>query len=157
MAFKTHKGYYVPLNPKKYYGDITNIRFLSNWERIFMVQIDQNPRVLKWNSEDVHIPYICGTDGRPHKYMVDICLEYKGRDGDITRQLIEIKPYAQTIPPMAPKRNTAKSRAQYLHAQITWVKNQAKWEAASVYCKNHGMLFRFCTEYELGLKKRKPK
>lgn len=152
----TYKGFYSPMNPAKYIGDITKIRFLSNWERMFMVNLDRNNNVIGWNSEDVIIPYICGTDGKPHRYLVDFYVVYRSSVSQVVnKHLIEIKPYKETIPPIAPKRLTKKSELNYQKANMTWVKNQSKWKYAREYCSKYNMSFSIYSEYELGIKKRK--
>ena len=51
------KGLFRPTRPEKYLGDITKIRFMSSWERSFMVFCDTNPNVIKWGSEEFKIKY----------------------------------------------------------------------------------------------------
>ena len=53
----TYKGKYVPENKEKYKGDIRKITYRSSWERWIMQWLDRNPRVAKWGSETVVIPY----------------------------------------------------------------------------------------------------
>jgi len=62
--------------------------------------------------------------------------------------LIEIKPEAQTRPPVPGQRVTKK----YLTEVMTWGKNEAKWKAAENYAKDRGWRFMVFTEKHLGIK-----
>ena len=128
-----YKGRYTPKNKGKYLGDYTKIVYRSLWERNVFRWLDDNPDILKWNSEDVVIPYVCGTDGRRHRYYIDIYFEAKNGK----KYLIEIKPKKETMPPKPPKRKTKR----YLSEQLTYVKNQSKWKAATEFAKDNGVEF----------------
>jgi hypothetical protein len=62
--------------------------------------------------------------------------------------IIEIKPKRQCSPPSKPKKQTK----GYLREAYEYAKNQAKWEAASEWCKDRGYIFKVFTEKELGIK-----
>ena len=138
-----HKRKFVPIFPEKYTGDPTNIIMRSSWETMFANWCDKNPSVLKWSSEETVIPYRCPTDDRIHRYFVDFKVKFK--DGRVF--LIEVKPYKQTMPPEFPGKRTQR----YLTESLTFMKNQAKWKAATEYCKDRGWGFKIITEKELGL------
>lgn len=150
---KFHQGKYIPENPKKYAGDKNNIIYRSGYEKRFFLWADRNPRVLKWSSEEVVIPYFHRSDRKMRRYFVDAMVQYKRRDGTIVHYLIEIKPYTQTIPPKPPKKMTTKTKARYLREQLTYNQNQDKWDAAKEYARKHGMEFITMTEKELGIKR----
>lgn len=154
MARKSYKGKYTPINPHKYVGDSNNIVFRSLWERKLMVHCDNNPAVLKWNSEEVVIPYWSSVDKKMRRYFTDFMVKMKKRDGTTSIVLIEVKPYKQTIPPVAPKRNTHKTKMRYLEESMTYQRNQDKWAAAQEWCEKKGIEFKIMTEYELGIAKR---
>jgi len=138
-----HKRKYIPLFPEKYTGDPTNIIMRSSWETMFASWCDKNPSVLKWSSEETIIPYRCPTDNHIHRYFVDFKMLLKtGKT-----YLIEVKPYKQTQLPEYPGKRTNR----YLVESLTFMKNQAKWEAATNYARDRGWEFKIITEHELGL------
>ena len=119
----------------------------SSWETKFALWCDKNPSVIKWLSEETIIPYRCPTDGRMHRYFVDFKIQVQRKDGVIKTYLVEVKPLAQTAPPVFPGKRTRR----YLTESLTFMKNQAKWEAAEKYCKDRNYEFIIITERELGL------
>jgi hypothetical protein len=142
-----HKRIYKPLFPEKYAGDPTCIVMRSSWETRFASWCDKNPSVIKWSSEETIIPYRCPTDDRIHRYFVDFKIQIKNKDGLLKTYLIEVKPAKQTQPPVYPGRNTQR----YITESMTYIKNQAKWKAATDWAKDRGYEFKIITEYELGL------
>jgi hypothetical protein len=86
----SYKGKYKPENPRKYVGDLEEIRYRSLWERRFMVYCDTNANITKWGSEIVKIPYISPLDGRPHKYFVDFIIESIDKDGVPKVNLVKV-------------------------------------------------------------------
>lgn len=150
---KPHQGKYILENPQKYVGDRNNIIYRSGYEKKFFLWADRNPRVLKWGSEEVVVPYFHKADQKMRRYFTDAMVKYKRRDGTIVNYLIEIKPYSQTKPPVPPKRQTSKTKARFLRETLTYQQNKDKWEAAEAYAKKHGMEFIIMTEKELGIKR----
>jgi hypothetical protein len=138
-----HKRLFKPVFPEKYAGDPTNIVLRSSWEIMFANWCDIKSDVIKWSSEETVIPYRCPTDGRIHRYFVDFRMQLKNGK----TYLVEVKPFKQTSPPIFPGKRTQR----YLTESITFVKNQAKWKAATEYAKDRGWEFRIITEYELGI------
>lgn len=138
---KTYKGKYRVKNIKKYEGDPTKCIFRSLWERQAFRWLDEHPKVIKWSSEEVIVPYKCKTDGKMHRYYTD--LKIKLDDGKT--YIIEIKPESQTKEPKVRSRKTKK----YINEVLTYVKNQSKWEAAKEYCDNRGWVFQVWTETTL--------
>ena len=143
-----YKGKYRPTNPKKYKGDPTNIIYRSLWERKFMFYCDLNDNILEWGSEEFFIPYRSPLDNRVHRYFPDFYIKYVKSNGSICRSIIEVKPDRQTRPPKKPKRQTK----NYLYETYEYARNQAKWKAASEYCKDRLYEFKVMTEDELGVK-----
>jgi hypothetical protein len=146
-----HKRKFVPTFPAKYAGDPTNIIMRSSWETQFANWCDKNPSVVKWNSEETVVPYRCPTDNRIHRYFIDFKVQVRTNSGDTKTYLIEVKPYKQTKTPEFPGKRTKK----YITESYMFVKNQAKWKAATEYCKDRGWEFKIITEYELGIAKPK--
>ena len=153
MSKKLHQGFYTPINPEKYIGDVNQIVFRSGWERKFMVRCDTDPSFLKWSSE-VPIPYISSIDGKKHRYFVDFIVQIKTKDENIKNLMIEIKPNKERFPPEPPKRKTDKTRARYMKEVLTYQRNQDKWKFAESYAEKRGMKFMVMDEYSLGIKKR---
>jgi hypothetical protein len=147
MSRKYQSGKYKPKHPQKYEGDPTNIIWRSSWEFRFMRWCDDNPNVLSWSSEEIVIPYICKTDNKLHRYFVDFKIKVKDREGNAKIYLVEVKPKAQTLPPVKPKRKTK----YYLEEVMSYAKNISKWNYAEEYCKQRGYIFRIITEDDLGL------
>ena len=135
-----YKGKYTIKNKSKYLGDPTKVVYRSLWERQTFKWCEGSPRVKKWNSEEIVIPYKCKTDNRIHRYYVDLLVELDNRE----IILVEIKPKKQTVAPQK-KRKTKK----YINEVMTYVKNTSKWEAASQYAEHKGWKFQVWTEETL--------
>lgn len=144
---KFHQGKYSPKSPKKYLGDPTCIFYRSSWELKFFNWLDSSDFVVGWSSEEIVIPYRCPTDDKIHRYFPDVKAQIRNKDGLLKTYLIEVKPAKQTQPPVYPGRNTQR----YLTESMTYIKNQAKWKAATEWAKDRGYEFKIITEYELGL------
>lgn len=145
-----YKGMYIVKNPDKWinakYIDkngykVKAVEFLSLWERQTFVYMDKHPDVVKVGAETVIIPYICETDGKQHKYMVDLEVHYS----DGTKHLIEIKPKRQTKKPKDSKIITASK----LNEHKVFVKNESKWKSARYWATKHGYTFSIWTEETL--------
>ena len=85
--------------------------------------------------------------GRVHRYFPDLIILYKHKDGTIRKEIVEVKPYKETVP--TPKMSERDK-------QVLAV-NMAKWQAASEFANMHGAVFRVVTEKSLfsGTRKRK--
>jgi len=145
---KTYKGRYSPKHPEKYKGDPTQIIYRSGWERRLMVYLDENKSVIQWSSEEIAIPYRSPLDNKIHRYFPDFYVKAIDKNGNITEQLLEVKPKKETREPTKKKRVTK----QYITEVTTWGKNQAKWKAAEEYCLDRGWQFKLITEDHLGIK-----
>lgn len=143
---KHYHGKFTPRNPQKYKGDIHNIVFRSLWERSFMNFLDTHKSILAWGSETVIIPYRYSVDQKLHRYFVDFFIQVLDEAGNIKKYLIEIKPYAQTLPPVQ-KTKTRTNR--YVDQVCEYMKNCDKWSAAREYCDKNGMKFEIITEKQL--------
>ena len=60
--------------------------------------------------------------------------------------LIEIKTSRQCVRPKPPKKKTK----SYMRESFEFIKNQAKWKAATNYVEDNGAVFKIITEKELG-------
>lgn len=139
------KGRFKPKNPQKYKGDPTNIVYRSGWELKLMGYLDSHEEVVQWQSEEFCIPYRSPVDNRIHRYFPDFWV--KKMDGSVL--VIEVKPASQAEPPKQPKRMSRR----YVNEVFEYGKNQAKWKAATEYCKDRGWNFIVMTERELGIKR----
>ena len=143
----SYKGRYRPNNPLKYKGDYKNIIYRSLWELKFMKYCDSNQNILEWGSEEFFLPYRSPLDNRVHRYFPDFYIKVRENTGKIKKMIIEVKPLRQC---MEPKRQKKKTRG-YIYEVREYAKNQAKWKAASEFCKDYGWEFMLITEKELNV------
>tara|TARA_X000000368_G_scaffold332954_1_gene270230 strand:- start:32349 stop:32777 length:429 start_codon:yes stop_codon:yes gene_type:complete len=139
---KSFKGKYTPANPSKYVGDPTNIIYRSLLERRMMVYLDKNPDIDHWASEELPIRYYSPIDNKWHRYFPDFIVRTKQGK----KLLIEIKPSRQCVPPKKP---TGRKTRSYMRESFEYIRNKAKWQAATKYCKDNGAEFKIITEKDL--------
>lgn len=131
------KGRFIPKNPAKYVGrSINNVFFRSSWELAFLKWLDTNDAVLRWGSEELAIPYVHPFDGRVHRYFPDMIIMYRDASGQIRKEIIEIKPYKESVP--TPRMTERDAQALAV--------NQAKWKYAGDWAERNGAKFRVLTE-----------
>ena len=136
---KYAQGFFIPKNPEKYVGN-GKIRYRSSWELTFMMFADSNPKVIKWASESIQIPYRNPLSGKQTIYVPDFFVVYQDRNGKTISELIEIKPKAQTM--ITEKTRSARDRASI-------AVNHYKWQAANAWCSRMGVKFRVITENDI--------
>ena len=145
MMFKNLKqGFYKPQYPEKYEGNIDNIVYRSGLELKYFKFCDSNKNILKWNSEEVIVPYI-SVDSREHRYFLDLWMRVITKTGNIQEYICEIKPLIFLKPPQNPKRRTKQWTAKYK----TWLINQSKWSSAKKYADQKGWKFIILTEKDI--------
>jgi len=148
MAKKKQRNYkqgtYEVKNKNKYVGK-GNPRFLSSFELQCFLYMDNNPNVIEWGSENVVVKYYDHLKEKYRRYMVDLYVKYKDRHGNIKTELVEIKPYNETLPPTKGK----KRQDVFENQQMTYITNQEKWKAATEYAKDRGWTFRVITERDI--------
>lgn len=148
MNNRFKKGFYTPINKGKYKGKVLPI-YRSNWEYKYMRYLDMEESVIEWVSEPLPIYYFNPIKQKPTRYYPDFLVKYKNRDGSEYIELVEIKPYKQTIPPV----NSGKKQKRTLMIEsYNWAINIAKWEAAIKYCKERKIIFKILTERELKIR-----
>lgn len=147
-GIKSHKGIFTPINPGKYSGNAKNIIYRSSWELICMRRFDIDPNILTWASEELAIPYVDRASGRQRRYFPDFVIKKLGKDGQIKVIIIEIKPYAQSVPP---ERGT-KTERRFLTECKTFATNYSKWEYAKAWATAKGWEFVVLTERQLGIR-----
>lgn len=133
------RGKFVPKHPEKYIGNKTPT-YRSSWEWSFMNFCDTHPSIQKWASEAISIPYRDPLTNRNTIYVPDFFIQYVDKAGKMIVELIEVKPRNQT---------TLESVGKSKYNQAQFVKNQAKWQAAGIWCKRQGIKFRILTEGDL--------
>lgn len=139
MSHNFARGKYTPKNPQKYIGNGTPT-YRSSWEWSFMTFCDSNPNIFKWAGESIKIPYRNPLTGKQTVYVPDFFIQYIDKQGKIHSELIEIKPAKQQL-----LEKVGKSKVN----QALYIKNQAKWQAAQLYCKQQGIVFRVLNEHDL--------
>jgi hypothetical protein len=112
-----------------------------------MRYLDTTDAVLEWNSEEIIIPYLSPIDNRFHRYFTDFYAKIKDSSGSVIKYIIEVKPRAQRKQP-----RKSNNRIKYIKEVKTYAVNQAKWEAAELWCKKYGYTFRVLDEIDLGIK-----
>ena len=133
------QGKYNLKNPAKYVGGKTPT-YRSSWEFAFMRFCDEHPSVEQWASESIRIPYRNPLSGKHTIYVPDFFIVYTDKGSKKRVELIEVKPKNQTV-----KEKLGNSRTNQAH----WVVNQAKWGAASAWCKQKGIIFRVISEDDI--------
>lgn len=136
---KFAQGQFTPKNADKYVGKrIPHAR--SSWEFVFMKMLDEHPGVESWASESIQIPYRDPLTGKSTIYVPDFFIVYQDKNGKKHAELIEVKPTNHTM-----RESVGKSR----YNQEQYVKNLAKWEAATAWCKQKQIKFRVVTENDI--------
>ncbi len=129
-------------------GNPTRIVYRSYYEFKYFMELDHDPSVIGWQSEEFFILYISPVDRRSHRYYPDCLVKKKNLNGNVDTFLVEIKPAYQTV---APKRGLKKVRT-YQNEVFRFGVNAAKFEAAERYASKRGWKFQILTEKELGIK-----
>lgn len=125
--------------------DGTFIQYKSSLERIAFCYADLNPKVKRFSIEPFNIPYIKPLDNKPHRYFIDMFIEFENG----AKFLVEVKSYDETILPQKPKVQTANALINYKERMETYLVNQAKWKSATEFASQRGMHFIILTEREL--------
>lgn len=132
---KYAQGKFQIQNPDKYVGN-KSPTYRSSWEFVFMQFCDNNPNIINWASEAVHINYRNPLTGKNTIYVPDFLITYQDANGNQKAELVEVKP----------KKETTLEGAKNIRDQASAILNMAKWEAARAWCRAHGMTFRVVTE-----------
>ena len=136
---KFAQGKFNVKNPDKYVGNKMPT-YRSSWEFAFMRFCDEHTSVAQWASEAIKIPYRHPFTGKHTVYVPDFFIVYVDKKGKQKVELIEVKPASQSF-----HERVGKSKQN----QSAWVVNQAKWSAASAWCKQKGIFFRIVTEDDI--------
>ena len=139
MASKFARGKFQMKHPEKYIGNKVPT-YRSSWEWSFMNFCDNNKSVQKWASEAIQIPYKDPLTGSQTVYVPDFFIQYVDKNSKMIVELIEIKPSSQQIIERVGKNK---------YNQAQFIKNQAKWTAANLWCRQQGIRFRILNENDL--------
>lgn len=133
---KYKQGYFN--GAKKYFGP-QPIIYRSSLEYDFIIILEMNPKVLKWSSEQIIIPYTLKEkiNGKfvtvRHNYHTDFTVITEN-----VKYIIEIKP--ESLTPL--------NEAQ-IHRNPTMYKNACKWRAAIAWAKQNNYIFKVINEKHL--------
>ncbi len=130
-----HQGYIQRDQCKKLFNSVKNepIIYRSGLELQFIQFCENNPKIVKWASEPIAIPYFNRLKDKESNYYPDYIIEnYKGE-----RTIVEIKPYNQTIKPSSIDSEWLKE---------AWIMNVDKWNAAKKFAEDNKMKFIIVTE-----------
>jgi len=122
------QGKFQLKNPTKYVGNKTPT-YRSSWELVFMQFCDNNPNILNWASEAVHINYRNPLTGKNTIYVPDFLITYQDAAGGQRAEVIEVKP----------RKETTLEGAKNIRDQASAILNMAKWEAARAWCRAHNL------------------
>jgi hypothetical protein len=136
---KYAQGKYQVQNPTKYVGN-KQPTYRSSWEFVFMQFLDNNPSVLQWASEAVHVNYRNPLTGKNTIYVPDFLMVYVDSNGKQHAEVIEVKPTKET---------SLQEAGKSPRAQAAAILNMAKWEAARQWCRAKGLTFRVVTENQI--------
>jgi len=136
---KWANGIYTPRNPDKYIGN-HKPRYRSSWEMTMMMFLDTNKNITHWASESISIPYKHPFTGKMSIYVPDFFVVYENKYKKRVAEIVEVKPRKQSL---------IESKAASAKDRMVVAINHAKWNAAKIYCKNNGFIFRVITETEI--------
>ena len=125
---KFAQGKFTMKNPDKYVGLKTPLA-RSSWEFVFMKTLDEHQGVQTWASESIKIPYRDPLTGKQTIYVPDFFIVYIDKNGNKHAELIEVKPANQTF---------IEQVGKSMYNKQQYVKNMAKWEAATAWAKQQG-------------------
>lgn len=133
------QGKFQIKNPAKYAGNKPPT-YRSSWELVFMNFCDNNPSIIQWASEAIHINYRNPLTNKSTIYVPDFLIVYVDGKGQQHAEVIEVKPSKET---------SLQEAGKSPRAQAAAILNMAKWEAARIWCKSQGLTFRVITENEI--------
>ena len=139
MPRRFAQGRFSLKNPDKYMGTKDPL-YRSSLEFAFMKFCDESAAIAKWASEAVRIPYRNPLTGRYTIYVPDFFINYVDKGGQQHAEIVEIKPQNQSL-----KEKVGKN----LNNQASYILNRAKWEAATVWCRQKGLRFRVINETDI--------
>lgn len=158
MYKSAKKGWYELINHEKFIVptsesasvmksyDNGKVQYKSGLELKAIRYCDYNKHIVKFSLEPFAIQYIKPTDGKVHRYFVDLFIEFSTGQ----KFLVEIKSSSETKEPRKPSKKTSKAIDNYNNKVLTFAVNKAKWLAAEQFANSKGLKFIILTEEELG-------
>ncbi len=138
MTSKYSQGKFTIKNPQKYIGKKLPT-YRSSWEFKVMTFFDENPNILQWASEAIHINYTNPFTRKKTIYVPDFLIIYQDKHGNRLGEVIEVKPLKETTMEAA---KSARDRAAV-------ALNHCKWQAAAAFCEQNGLKFRVINENQI--------
>jgi hypothetical protein len=135
---KYSQGKFQVKNPEKYVGKGVPT-YRSSWEFAFMNFCDNNPAVVQWASEAIHINYKNPFTNKNTIYVPDFLIIYVDKDGKRHGEVVEVKP----------TKETSLTEAKSMRDKAAVALNMYKWEAARKFCAAQGLKFRIVTEHQI--------
>ena len=135
---KYAQNFYEVKNPAKYVGKKKPF-YRSSWELAFMNFCDNNPSVIQWASESIHVNYRNPFTNKNTIYVPDFLIVYVDASGHRHAEVIEIKPTKETT------MEAAKSPRDKAMVAL----NMYKWDAARKFCAAQGLKFRVVYEHQI--------
>ena len=136
---KYAQGQFQLQNPQKYVGKGLP-KYRSSWEFAVMSMCDNNPSIIQWASEALHINYRNPFTGKNTIYVPDFFVMFVDANGSNHGEIWEIKPSKET---------SLEEAGRSPRAQAAAILNMAKWAAARAYCQAQNLKFRIITERDL--------
>jgi len=131
-------GKYFPMHPEKFAGNYTPI-YKSGLEQRMMMYLDRNPMILSWSYEPMPIKYFDRSTNKVRRYYIDFVALARTNTG--TKKIwIEVKDRREAEKPKNPNN---------IKENLTWLKNQSKWDAARRLAKSKGYEFVVITNDQL--------
>lgn len=156
---KYNQGLFVPTNIDKLIkiNNEGGVYYRSGLEKKMMIYLDINPKIIKWSSEYIKIPYEKTEwssvrrdfETTQHTYYPDFFYELEREDGSISRVVAEVKPHSETIEPKITENMTSKQLRNLEYALKTYNKNIQKWKYMIEWCQKKGFEFIIITEKHL--------
>jgi len=144
---KYANGFYQMLCPEKYVGKNTP-HYRSSWEHAVMRMLDNNPSILQWANEAIHINYRNPFTNKNTIYVPDFFVTYIDSKNQQHAELWEIKPKKET---------SLLEAGNSKRAQAAAILNMCKWQAAQAWCKANHVTFRILTEHDIFQQGKPPK
>ncbi len=135
---KYAQNFYEVKNIEKYVGKKKPF-YRSSWELAFMNFCDNNPSILQWASEAIHVNYRNPFTNKNTIYVPDFLIVYVDATGQKHAEVIEIKPTKEST------MEAAKSQRDKAMVAL----NMYKWDAARKYCAAQGLKFRIVNETDI--------
>ena len=156
---KYKQGLFIPKNIDKLLkaNNAGGLYYRSGLEHKFMIYLDQNSNIIRWNSELIKIPYVKNVwDAKltemvksDHHYYPDFYYELKRPDGSISRVVAEVKPLSDTMEPKLTSNPTSKQLTNFEYSLKMYSANLDKWKTCIEYCRMKGFEFIIITEQNL--------